>query len=202
MELQPTIDKLRPHIKAGVTRFLFAPVFRPTMVLRVEYDDQGKRKVFCLDMDKWKEHNYIDSKLDEALSNSGYSLIQSVSRSMLRGVKLECMVLSDIVLATSCVFTKFKQLDNPYHPNTLMMLPDHCLSMFPYFVRLDFAGAKPAQATVKLEKAVAFMCGVMSHRQPSEMLRGSRESIVGKIARNYPTLDCKLITSLAFIVDN
>lgn len=202
--VQQSIEKIRNTIKSGFTKFLVSPILESTDKIRIEYDDIGKRKLYVRDLSSWKEHKYIDASYEGILSGSGYPVLQSVSKPMLKNVIVECSTIRTrpipTVVATSCVFSKFKSLDQISYPETLMMLPDHCLSMFPFFVSIDLAKKKPAEAKEVLLSCLSRIGGILEQTEATKMLKGSKEAVIGKISRNYPRIDRSLIVGINFII--
>lgn len=203
-----TIERLRPLIKSGFTTFRVAPVLQHRELIKIEYDDRGHRKVLIKDLMEWKEHKYIDHELESTLSSSGYGIIQPATSPQLSSVSLDCQVIrfssnNSIVLSVSCEFAKYKSMDGPsYDPDLLMLLPDHCLSMYPFFVRINLDKCKPNDARIILDGALDKIGNILEHRKPSEMLRGNKDSVIAKISKNYPTIDRRLIKGLTFVLAN
>ena len=195
------IHKLRPLMKAGITQLVCSPIFDTQSSYKIEYGVDGKRKVFIKDIATWKEHKFIDITLEDNLSNSGYPMIQPVSRIQLKGCVISCSAVRcgdyTYFFAQDVSFLKYPNLESSCR-NTLSLLPDECLSMYPYFVDADFTGLKPTQAKHYIEGIYKDMCSLLNQTSgPLSFSKNSNKSLF-KLISLYPKIPEYSFTGINF----
>ena len=195
------IHKLRPLMKAGITQLVCSPIFDTQSSYKIEYGIDGKRKVFIKDIATWKEHKFIDMTLEDSLSNSGYPMLQPVSRLQLKGCVISCVVVrsgnNTYFFAQDVSFLKYPSLESSCR-NTLSLLPDECLSIYPYFIDADFTGLKPIQARQYISQLYNDIRGMLNQTSgPLSFSKNSNKSL-SKLISLYPKIPEYAFTGINF----
>lgn len=195
------IHKLRPLIKSGITKLWCSPVLDSIGVYKIEYNPEGMRRVYIRDLSVWKEHKFIDMTLEDTLANSGYHIIQPVSRLPLKNCVVTCdavrLKASNVLLATSMTSTKFTGM-NPTSPDTLGMLPPTCLSIHPYFIQADFTGLKPSQAKSYIASLYQDIVSIMEQSSPPRVYSSNPDQSFSKLVSVYPSISGSVVKGLSF----